>query len=240
MSPSRTPVRIVRFGIFEADFQAGELRKAGVRIKLHDQSLQILAILLENPGELVTREDICKRLWPRDTFVDFDHGLNNAVNRLRDALSDSADSPRWVQTVHRRGYRFIGTANGGDPANATIISEVQFAKGEPKGAAIETASLRRGELPKSRSYQWLLWAASVAAILSLLLVIGLHKPAAAPSSRSFVLPPDGTTFDLVGDEGGSVALSADGTKLAFVAVNSKGSALIWVRPLGELLLRALN
>jgi cholera toxin transcriptional activator len=76
-----TPLRVARFGIFEADFAAGEVRKAGIKIKLHDQPLQILAMLLEHPGELVTREDIRGRLWPGNTFVDFDHGLNNAVNR---------------------------------------------------------------------------------------------------------------------------------------------------------------
>src|ERR1700758_5326703 len=91
MPSSPPPVRLVRFGIFEADFQAGELRKAGVRIKLQDQPLQILAMLVEHPEELVTREEIRQKLWPGDTFIDFDHGLNNAINRLRDAIGDSAE-----------------------------------------------------------------------------------------------------------------------------------------------------
>src|SRR5438094_2569812 len=112
MGPSSTPLRVARFGIFEADFQAGELRKAGIRIKLQDQPFQVLTMLLERPGELVTREDIRKKLWPGDTFVDFDHGLNNAVNRLREALGDSADVPRFIETLPRRGYRFIGSTNG--------------------------------------------------------------------------------------------------------------------------------
>ena len=89
--------RAARFGPFEADLRAGELRKHGVRIKLQDQPFQILAMLLERPGEMVTREELHQKLWPADTFVDFDHGLNNAINRLREALSDSADAPRFIE-----------------------------------------------------------------------------------------------------------------------------------------------
>jgi DNA-binding winged helix-turn-helix (wHTH) protein/TolB-like protein len=109
--PSLAPLRVVRFGIFEADFRSGELRKAGVRVKLHDQPFQVLAMLLDRPGELVTRDEIRKRLWPGDTFIDFDHGLNNAVARLREALGDSADIPRFIETLPRKGYRFIAPAN---------------------------------------------------------------------------------------------------------------------------------
>src|ERR1700751_2359486 len=99
--------RIVRFGTFEADLSTRELRKGGVRIKLHGQPFEILVMLLERPGELVTREDLQQRLWPTDTFVDFDHGVNTAINRLRETLGDSAENPRFVETVPRRGYRFI-------------------------------------------------------------------------------------------------------------------------------------
>ncbi len=99
--------RVVRFGAFEADLSAGELRKSGVRIKLHGQPFEVLAMLLERPGEVVTREELQGRLWPTDTFVDFDHGVNTAINRLREALGDSAESPRFIETVPRRGYRFV-------------------------------------------------------------------------------------------------------------------------------------
>jgi TolB-like protein/Tfp pilus assembly protein PilF len=99
----------VRFGVFEADFRAGELRNQGVKVKLQEQPLQILKILLENPGEVVTREELQKKVWPADTFVDFEQGLYNSVRRLRDALEDSADKPRFIETLARRGYRFIGT-----------------------------------------------------------------------------------------------------------------------------------
>jgi TolB-like protein/DNA-binding winged helix-turn-helix (wHTH) protein/Flp pilus assembly protein TadD len=95
------------FGVFELDLRAGELRKHGLRIRLQEQPFQVLALLLEHPGEVVTREELQKKLWPADTFVDFDHGLNKAINKLREALDDSADSPRFVETVARRGYRFL-------------------------------------------------------------------------------------------------------------------------------------
>ncbi len=103
----------IRFGAFEVDVRAGELRKHGVKVKLQEQPFQILQILLERPGEIVTREELQKRIWPADTFVDFDHGLNNAVKRLREALGDAADTPRYIETLPRRGYRFIGAVNGG-------------------------------------------------------------------------------------------------------------------------------
>jgi len=97
----------IRFGIFEVDLQAGELRRQGIKVKLQQQPFELLAMLLERPGEVVTREEIQKRLWPADTFVDFDRGLNRATNRLRESLGDEADSPRFIETLPRRGYRFI-------------------------------------------------------------------------------------------------------------------------------------
>src|SRR5438445_978611 len=123
-----TPIagrRIVRFGVFEADLQAGELRKSGVRIRLQEQPFQVLAFLLEHPGDVVTREELRQKLWQADTFVDFDHSLNTAINKLREALGDSASSPRYVETLARRGYRFLAPlerreaparAPGSDPA----------------------------------------------------------------------------------------------------------------------------
>src|SRR6476620_1248245 len=96
------------FGMFEVDANTGELRRDGIKIKLQDQPLQILQILLAQPGELVSREELRKQIWPSNTFVDFDHGINNAIKRLREALADSADTPKFVETVARRGYRFIG------------------------------------------------------------------------------------------------------------------------------------
>jgi Tol biopolymer transport system component/DNA-binding winged helix-turn-helix (wHTH) protein len=104
---------VVRFGTFEVDPKAGELRRNGSRVRLQDQPFQILLTLVERPGEVVTREELRGRLWPHDTFVDFEHSINTAVRRLRDALGDSAENPRFVETVARRGYRFLAPVNGG-------------------------------------------------------------------------------------------------------------------------------
>jgi Tol biopolymer transport system component/DNA-binding winged helix-turn-helix (wHTH) protein len=103
---------IVRFGTFEVNFQSGELRHAGQKVKLQEQPFQVLMALLERPGEIVTREELRSKLWPEDTFVDFDHSLNAAIKRLRDALGESADAPVFVETLARRGYRFIAPVNG--------------------------------------------------------------------------------------------------------------------------------
>src|SRR5205809_358137 len=98
----------VRFGAFELDQDAGELRKQGTRMKLQEQPLQMLQVLLQRPGEVVTREELQQKIWPSDTFVDFDHGINNAIKRLREALGDAAETPHYIETLPRRGYRFIG------------------------------------------------------------------------------------------------------------------------------------
>lgn len=109
-SPVAAAERCVRFGSFEVDFRTGELRKNGLKVKLHTQPLAVLEMLLEKPGEIVTREDLRQRLWGTDTFVDFEQGLNKAINKLREALGDQADSPRYIETMPRRGYRFISAA----------------------------------------------------------------------------------------------------------------------------------
>jgi DNA-binding winged helix-turn-helix (wHTH) protein len=102
----------VRFADFDADFRTQELRKQGVRVRLPQQSFQILQILLERPGELVTRNELRQALWPGDTVVDFDHGVNNSVKRIRDALGDCPDTPHYIETLPRLGYRFIGSIEG--------------------------------------------------------------------------------------------------------------------------------
>jgi TolB-like protein/DNA-binding winged helix-turn-helix (wHTH) protein len=107
-SQSQLP-RVLRFGTFEVDVPAGELRKNGLKLKLQEQPFQVLCLLLEHPGEVVTREELRSRLWPGDTFGDFDHGVNAAIKRVRDALGDPPDNPRFIETLPRRGYRFIGT-----------------------------------------------------------------------------------------------------------------------------------
>jgi len=137
---------VIRFGPFTADLDSGELRREGVKVRLQSQPFQLLVLLLERPGEVVTREEICRKLWQADTFVDFDHSLGTAVNKVREALSDSADHPRFVETMPRRGYRFIGALNGsnGSPASETrpapsdAYADVTI---EPVGNGIEATSL---------------------------------------------------------------------------------------------------
>src|SRR5579863_8892687 len=106
----------IRFGTFELDLRAGELRKNGLRVRLQEQPFKVLAMLLEHPGEVISREELQKKLWPADTFVDFDHGLNKVINKIREALGDSAENPRYVETVARRGYRFLTEVRVSDAA----------------------------------------------------------------------------------------------------------------------------
>ncbi len=117
MAPAHHPGRIVRFGVFELDLSAAELRKNGAKLRLQEQPFQVLALLLERAGNVVTREDLRQQLWPADTFVDFDHSLNTAVNKLRETLGDSASSPRYIETLTKRGYRFIAPVQNAGTEN---------------------------------------------------------------------------------------------------------------------------
>jgi cholera toxin transcriptional activator len=141
--PDASSGKVVRFGTFEVDLVSGELRKSGTLIRLQEQPFRVLAMLLERPGEMVTREDLRSQLWPGDTFVDFDHGLNTAVNKLREALSDAAANPRFVQTVARRGYRFIapvqddGKAAGHAANGATSGASPASLDGRSQGTGVD-------------------------------------------------------------------------------------------------------
>src|SRR5215469_11305496 len=115
MPDTRLPPAKIRFDSFEFDFRVGELHHEGRKLKLQDQPSRVLFRLLQRPGEVVPREDLRQELWPVDTYVDFDHGLNSAVARLRETLGDSADKPRFVETISKRGYRFIGQIRRGEP-----------------------------------------------------------------------------------------------------------------------------
>jgi cholera toxin transcriptional activator len=143
--------QIRRFGVFEVDSSTGELRRRGLRVKLHAQPLQVLLMLVERPGEVVTREEICRELWPEGTFVE--HSVNSAVNRLREALGDKASNPRFVETLARRGYRFVAPVDRvepGEPALTTIpmpAVAVEIAPGF-SGRALAT----REELPESSHF----------------------------------------------------------------------------------------
>src|SRR5580704_5045415 len=120
------PPRRLRFGVFEVDLRTGELTKRGARVRLQGQPFQVLAALLERPGELVTREELRGKIWPR-TIVDFDHGLNKAISKIRDALGDSGEKPRFVETVPRRGYRFL--------ADVAVIEDPGASSAGAEGAA---------------------------------------------------------------------------------------------------------
>jgi len=152
MNQSNETPRTFRFGIFEADFQTGEVRKSGRKVKLQEQPFQVLAMLLERAGDVVTREEIQKQLWPQDTFVDFDHGLNIAINKIREALGDSADNPRFVETLPKRGYRFIAPVQALDSLKPEAI----------------TPESTNTELPRPRRAAWSYAVASLGAVAVLL------------------------------------------------------------------------
>ena len=130
--------RRYRFGVFEADAATGELRRQGIRIKINAQPFQVLCLLLERPGELLTRDEIARELWPDGTFVDYEHGVNSAINRIREALGDSAANPRFVETLARRGYRFVapverlgGASTTEGAVEAQLEAEAEVAAAEP-------------------------------------------------------------------------------------------------------------
>ncbi len=133
--------RVFRFAVYEVDPASGELRKSGVRIRLHEQAFQVLTALLERPGEIVTREELSQKLWPADTFVDFDHGLNTVINKLREALGDAASNPRFIETLARRGYRFVAPVElTPSPGAAALSSTQQSSPARSPSASILTTA----------------------------------------------------------------------------------------------------
>jgi len=186
-----------RFGVFELDLRAGELRRQGMKVKLQEQPFQVLAQLLEKPGEIVTREELRSRLWPADTFVDFDHSLNAAIRRLRDALGDSAGNPRFVETVSRRGYRFLAPVDSGNGNGAVELPSAAASPGP--------------RLVRSFQVWWVVAGASAVVLLVLGLKLGLllapHVPAPNRVSRLTANPDD--------DSVRAAAISRDGRYLAF-------------------------
>ena len=141
MSLECHPPALLRFGIFEVDLRSRELRKQGVRIKLQEQPFHILTVLLQRPGEVVTREELRSQNWPADTFVDFDNSLNTAINKLREALGDSADNPRFIETLPRRGYRFIAPAAGADGTTRGTAAGVSAAAPTPSRKIVVTVAV---------------------------------------------------------------------------------------------------
>ena len=222
--------RIVRFGIFEADPQAGELRRNGLKVKLSGQPFQILAMLLERPGGVVTREELQKKLWPDGTFVDFDHSLNTAINKIREALGDSAENPCFVETLARRGYRFIApVVKSGLPARDVAASrDASSQAGSPLSA---DTSLPTTLTPTQRvSGRKKRIALVVAGLLFLASVATLRwfNPPNRSATHSLklrrVTSDSGLTLDGV--------ISPDGTLVAFASDRSGMENLdIWVKQL---------
>ena len=190
-------LRTRRFGVFEVDLLAGELRRNGLKVKLQEQPLQVLELLLERPGEVVSRDDLRNRLWPADTFVDFDHSLNAAIKRLRDALGDSAENPRFVETVARRGYRFLAPVSIG-PVNGNHAVEEQ--------ATSEKSATRR------RRSVWGLVAGVAAAALVL---FGLKLGMLLARPRTAAIRISQLTANPMDDRVRAGAISRDGKYLAF-------------------------
>ncbi|HET9178675.1 MAG TPA: winged helix-turn-helix domain-containing protein [Terriglobia bacterium] len=190
MKTDPAPGTRVRFGIFEADLRSGELRRDGLKIKIQELPFQVLVSLLERPGEVVTREDLRKRLWPADTFVDFEHGLSKAINKLREALGDDASNPRFVETLTRRGYRFLGPVERTDHTSSTGNEE--------------PVHVRQGA-PSSR--RWVMVAAGVLAAL-LAGAYWLSRPSTRPEVTGMVqLTNDG--------QAKSGPLLSDGSRIYF-------------------------
>lgn len=221
----------VQFGLFEVDLQARELRKSGVKIKLNDQPFQVLTVLLERPGEVVTREELQARLWPADTFVDFDLSLNTAVKKLRQALGDESDNPRFVETLYRRGYRFIApvstaarelelTAVNEDNGVLAVSSPVS---NQASAAGSESGSLPSGSRPSSET---------AARSTRRLALIGVGCLAVLLAGAMFKLIPKSSPRILGFTQitsGGKVhqlsALATDGQRLYFQAADKDRIAL---------------
>ena len=198
--------RIIRFGSFEVDKRTGELRKNGSRVKLQQQPLQILLVLLQRKGDIVTREELRQQLWPTDTFVDFDHSLNAAVKRLRDALGESADSPVFIETLARRGYRFTVPINGAE------INGVG-SKGVENVAGTSTIAPEKGV--KGRSRRWAFLGVSVVVLgVALVWVARMMVTRSSPSSKATITERKLTASSAENPVDGA-AISPDGTYLAY-------------------------
>jgi DNA-binding winged helix-turn-helix (wHTH) protein len=200
----------MRFGVFEVDLPAGQLRRHGRRIPLPEQPLQILCALLERPGEVVTREELRRRLWPAGVHVDFERGLNKAVLKLRETLGDIAENPRFIETVPRRGYRFIAPVTPSAPG--TVTGAPTTVQDEPE------ASPRRGRLVVAGAVGTLLLTAGV------VLWRMQTRPAAKPSLVRFTVRlPAGLGFNVYNSA--SIAFSHDGTRIAYAARGVDGGGI---------------
>jgi TolB-like protein/DNA-binding winged helix-turn-helix (wHTH) protein/Tfp pilus assembly protein PilF len=240
MGTSATVSRVLHFGVFEVDLKACEIRKHGVRLKLSEQPFQVLCVLLESPGEIVTRDELRTRLWPSDTFVDFDHGLNNAVMRLREVLGDSSENPRFVETIPRRGYRFIAPVAGSLlPATPTIPPQqesghvpVEAAKPEPVEPPAEIRS-KPADHPRASTGRLAIVGAGIllACLLGAAAFYRYHRSGAVAPAQSkslIVLPLENLSGDKDQDyfaDGMTDDLIANLAKIHSLRVISRSTAM---------------
>jgi len=232
--------RPIRFGAFEVDPDAGELRKQGLKIRLRDQPFQILLLLLAHPGEVVSRDELQKLLWTSDTFVDFDRSLNKAVNHLRDALGDSAESPRFIETLPKRGYRLIvpvdaDSANGPPPE---LICGARHARAEPPELCADAEPLGARTAARgpglSAGLPWMLAGASVVAAISGTLLWRATRPVDRPMMRFSVdLGPEAMRGRAANGDYFNPVISPDGTRLVFPVKLADGSEQLAMRPLDQ-------
>jgi TolB-like protein/tetratricopeptide (TPR) repeat protein/DNA-binding winged helix-turn-helix (wHTH) protein len=222
MPDAKHPSSVRRFGAFEINLQSGELRKNGMRLRLSGQPFQVLAVLVERPGELVTREELRSELWLADTFVDFDHGLNNAVARIREALDDSSDAPRYVETIPRRGYRFIAPLTDVRPTAVPISAGES--KLSPASEITRPRELAPSVLPTKKRFapirvRVLLGGAAVLALFTIILALyrsGAAKRTTHPAINSLAVLP---LKNLSGDPGQEYL--ADGMTEALIGYLSR-------------------
>lgn len=208
----------IRFDVFELDFRAGELRKHGVRLRLRGQPLQVLHILLERAGDVVTREELQSRIWPADTFVDFDHSLHNAIARIRDVLGDSAETPRYIETLPRRGYRYIGPVE--DFVTPRLVTET--------GGHTSTAEVPVEPSGTSRTVMFVLIALFATGLVAFAGWRYLNSKTAVPIRSIAVLPLDNLSGDPSEDffaDGMTDQLITDLAKVGSLRVISRTSVM---------------
>lgn len=242
MEPQPNPSPRTIFGPFEFEANTGELRKNGVRLRLTGQPLQILVVLLERPNEVVGREELQQRLWNGTTFVDFEHGLNAAINKLRQTLGDSVDQPRWVETLPARGYRFIGALRYSHPEHVlemTVSPPSEDSTEELQPAAEQVQPVSGSSLHLTRRQSSLaLVGIAVLATAGFAAIRFVRKPLPNPTSPlvRFRIPIP-TELTLAEAQGFSV--SPDGRTMVYAAKGSDHSYRLWVQPLDSLLPRML-
>jgi Tol biopolymer transport system component/DNA-binding winged helix-turn-helix (wHTH) protein len=225
--PQPEAKQVIRFGTFEVDPRTGELRKNGLQVRLQDQPFQVLLALLLRPGEVVTREELRAKLWPADTFVDFEHGLNAAVKRLRDALGDTAENPRFIETLPRHGYRFIGTI-ASLPRVPGVFRESGESAAEPP-APVKAQDRTTGRLKWLKVGVAILAAAAcVLAVLLVYLRIRTHPDSAVLAAVPFTAYPGVQTCPAFSPDGSQIVFAWNGDP----ASGSKGFDL-YVKVIGS-------